>query len=199
MRDPNVTRCLQRPVADFRQDRLGTGAPPSCSFPRSSVCLCVPARGQVGTPSCPLQRTQLLGADRRWRLAYEALNRRWSVKIPPPSGQVCSHAGAWGASRKDHGRVPPDILECGSNLTPMLTGTYSARHKRGVGQVAQSCRRFGLDHASKVLRSGESAVAAARVEPKCSDSRPTPLVSPVTEVRCGHAALPAHSKAVRNP
>ncbi len=49
---------------------------------------------------------------------------------------------------KDHGRVPPDLLECGGNLTPMLTGTYSARHKRGGGQVAQSCRRFGFGEVS---------------------------------------------------
>ncbi|WP_218068001.1 hypothetical protein, partial [Candidatus Thiosymbion oneisti] len=34
----------------------------------------------------------------------------------------------------DHGRVPPDVLECGGNLTPMLTGTYSARHKRGAAK-----------------------------------------------------------------
>ncbi len=27
----------------------------------------------VGTLSCPLQRTQLLGADRRWRLAYRGV------------------------------------------------------------------------------------------------------------------------------
>ncbi len=52
---------------------------------------------------------------------------------------------------------------------------------------------------AKVSRPGESAVAAARVEPKCPDSRPTPLVSPVAEVSSSRAVLPAHSKAVRNP
>ncbi|WP_165742056.1 hypothetical protein [Candidatus Thiosymbion oneisti] len=35
----------------------------------------------------------------------------------------------------------------------------------GSAQVAQSCRRFGFAEV-KVLRPGESAVAAARVEPR---------------------------------
>ncbi|WP_207787960.1 hypothetical protein, partial [Candidatus Thiosymbion oneisti] len=40
------------------------------------------------------------------------------------------------------------VLECGGNLTPMLTGTYSARHKQEVSQVARACRRFGFGDVS---------------------------------------------------
>ncbi|WP_207787929.1 hypothetical protein, partial [Candidatus Thiosymbion oneisti] len=40
------------------------------------------------------------------------------------------------------------VLECGGNLTPMLTGTYSARHKQGIGQMARACRRFGFGDVS---------------------------------------------------
>jgi len=46
----------------------------------------------------------------------------------------------------------------------------------------------------KALRLRESAVAAVRVEPGAQVPGKPPLVSPVAEVQCGCAALPAHSK-----
>ncbi|WP_207788018.1 hypothetical protein, partial [Candidatus Thiosymbion oneisti] len=82
----------------------------------------------------------------------------------------------------------------------MLTGTYSAKHKRGAAKWHHPAAALDLamyPFPTRVLWPGESAVAAARMEPKGPDSRQTLLVSPMTEVRCGRAALPAHSKAVR--
>lgn len=50
----------------------------------------------------------------------------------------------------------------------------------------------------KALRLGESAVAAARVEPDARISRNT-ASPPIAEFRYGRAALPAHSKIARGP
>ena len=52
---------------------------------------------------------------------------------------------------------------------------------------------------TKALRSGESAVAAARVEAGVQVPDKRRWYPPIAEVRFGRAALPAHSKTVRNP
>jgi len=69
-----------------------------------------------------------------------------------------------------------------------------------IGHGAPARRRFGFGDVSitEVLRRGESAVAAARVGPSVQVPGKCRGISH-RGVRCGRAALPAHSKAVWNP
>ncbi len=45
----------------------------------------------------------------------------------------------------DHGRVPPDVLECGGNLTPMLTGTYSPKQRLLLSPQSIDLFQQGID------------------------------------------------------
>ncbi len=68
----------------------------------------------------------------------------------------------------DHGRAPPDVLECGGNLTPVPTETRgSCVTKVPLCGTKPAAALDSAMHPSqtRALRPGESAIAAVRMEP----------------------------------